>query len=188
MLIRVKLMARRNWAGDVLMHVDHPDAVDAVATFCGSTRTCFAENLLLHDLFHHAALGLNYTPRDEYLSSALDAILPWYADKPSREALEEERLNARDNLERTGEAIPSSAELAAVRRRARKKLAGVVPRWWVGPIQQALGTYLRRQARGTLEMPRRNEFLGDTLLLVLTLDTEAKAVRVHRAARKLSTA
>jgi hypothetical protein len=118
---------------------------------------CHTEAILLHDLFHHHALGVGYSRRGEYLTAHLDPLYPWIPEQEGKMSPDVERLRR----EMAPDEVPTREEEERFLAHARATLGGLVPYEFAECLDAAF--------RGLLAVPP----MPDTLWR-LSLDTDAK--------------
>lgn len=125
--------------GGFSVFTDHV-AADQHAAAIEEDGAVKVQAVLLHDLFHHAALGLDYDLRGELLTAHLDRMYPWYSNN-TRFINDEIRLSKAQLP--PGER-PSRWEIARLRKTARRRLGYVRPRAYLKPLKRALADFVAR--------------------------------------------
>lgn len=137
-----------------LVFIDDLGATDAVVAFdteklCGpSPLKVNVEAVIVHDIFHHRALGLAYDTPGELLTAYLDRSYPWY-DAPRSTNLSEIKGLREDVLAEYGPSyLPTRRDLSRLHRVARARLGYLDPRAYLPRLHKAFTAFLAIKPRG----------------------------------------
>lgn len=164
----------------VPLRLDYRPEYQETRIFVGDRRATFSigdhnprrgqetriDALMLHDIFHHQALGLGYTPFDECLTAYLDTQWPWY-DIIDKGLAKEEIRKTREDLLRSSIPAPTARQIADIRKRARRRLGYTKPKAYKPRLQKLFDEFF---ARPQPERPTR-------FTLVIDLDRRHVALQ-----------
>jgi hypothetical protein len=125
------------------------------------------DSILLHDIFHHAALGVPRTQLGEFYTIHLDLTYPCW-DQTRREHTEERKF-VRAELIKKGVPVPTRHQLKKFRAEARAKLGYIDPRTYRGIVERAFHEF----ASGPV-------IEGDDIRVDLIVNTHERKAHIER--------